>query len=266
MSMNELAARVKEASIKLAGAGTELKNKALDQIARSLKSRRDEIIKANREDLLRSEKENLPGPLLKRLKFDQGKIEDVIDGIYSLINLEDPVGKTLLATELDDGLELFKVTCPIGVIGVIFESRPDALVQISTLCLKSGNSVLLKGGSEARETNRILAEVISTATEEAGIPPNWLALLETRADVGQMLKMDQYIDLIIPRGSNDFVRYIMDNSRIPVMGHADGICHCYVDEDADIAMAVKIAADSKNPVRGCMQRPGDPAGPPKNSP
>lgn len=245
MSMNELARRLKEASIKLAGAGTELKNKALAQIAESLKSRKDEIIKANREDLLRSEKENLPAPLLKRLKFDQAKIEDVVDGIYSLIKLEDPVGKTLFSTELDDGLELYKVTCPIGVIGVIFESRPDALVQISTLCLKSGNSVLLKGGSEARETNRILADVIVRATEEAGIPSNWLALLETRSDVNEMLKMDQYIDLIIPRGSNDFVRYIMDNSRIPVMGHADGICHCYVDEDADIDMAVNIAVDSK---------------------
>lgn len=245
MIMNELACRVKEASIKLAGAGTEMKNNALAQIAESLKQRKEEIIKANREDLLRSEKENTPAPLLKRLKFNEAKIADVVDGIYSLINLEDPVGKTLLSTELDDGLELYKVTCPIGVIGVIFESRPDALVQISTLCLKSGNSVLLKGGSEARETNRILTEIIVKATEEAGIPPHWVALLETRSDVNEMLKMDQYIDLIIPRGSNDFVRYIMDNSRIPVMGHADGICHCYVDAAADIDQAVKIAVDSK---------------------
>ena len=245
MIMNELARRVKDASIKLAGAGAELKNNALTQIAESLKNRQEEIIKANQEDLLRSEQENLPAPLLKRLKFDEAKITDVVDGIYSLINLEDPVGKTLLATELDDGLELYKVTCPIGAIGVIFESRPDALVQISTLCLKSGNSVLLKGGSEARETNRILTEIIVKATEEVGIPQHWVALLETRADVNEMLKMDKYIDLIIPRGSNDFVRYIMDNSRIPVMGHADGICHCYVDAAADIIQAVKIAVDSK---------------------
>jgi len=245
MSMKELAQRVKGASIKLAGAGAELKNRALAQIAQSLKDNKEEIIKANQEDLLRSEKENLPDPLLKRLKFDEAKIEDVVDGISSLINLEDPVGKTLLSTELDDGLELYKVTCPIGVIGVIFESRPDALVQISTLCLKSGNGVLLKGGSEARETNRVLAEIIIKATEKAGIPSNWVALLETRSDVNEMLKMDQYIDLVIPRGSNDFVRYIMDNSRIPVMGHADGICHCYVDEDTDKDMAVKIVVDSK---------------------
>lgn len=243
--MDELARLVKESSIKLAAAGTEVKNKALAHIAGSLNTRKEEIIKANRDDLGRSERENLSAPLLKRLKFDETKIADVIDGIYSLIELEDPVGKTFFSTELDDGLELYRVTCPIGVIGVIFESRPDALVQISTLCLKSGNGILLKGGSEARETNRILAEIIIRAAEDAGIPSNWAALLETRADVNEMLKMDRYIDLIIPRGSNDFVRYIMDNSRIPVMGHADGICHCYVEEDADLDMAVKIVVDSK---------------------
>lgn len=245
MSMDERALQVKEASIKLAGVGAELKNKALAQIAESLKNRREEIIKANREDLQRSEKEKLSAPLLKRLKFDEAKIQDVIDGIYSLIRLDNPVGKALLSTELDEGLELYKVTCPIGVIGVIFESRPDALVQISTLCLKSGNAVLLKGGSEAKETNRILTDIIVQATEAAGIPQNWIKLLETRSDVNEMLKMHKYIDLIIPRGSNDFVQYIMSNSRIPVMGHADGICHCYVDEDADIDMAVKIVVDSK---------------------
>jgi len=245
LAMNELAGRVKEAAIKMAGAGTELKNRALAEIAAALAGRQEEIIRANQEDLQRSEKENLPAPLLKRLKFDAAKIRDAVDGIHSLIGLPDPVGKTLLATELDAGLELYRVTCPIGVIGVIFESRPDALVQISTLCLKSGNGVLLKGGSEARETNRILAEIIAGATDKAGLPAGWLALLETRADVSAMLKLDQYIDLIIPRGSNAFVRHIMDNSRIPVLGHADGICHIYVDEAADIGMAVKVTLDAK---------------------
>jgi glutamate-5-semialdehyde dehydrogenase len=245
MLMDELARRVKESSIKLAAAGTEAKNKALAQIAESLKTRKSEIIKANQKDLKRSEQEDLSAPLLKRLKFDEAKIADAIDGIHSLIKLEDPVGRTVFSTGLDDNLELYRVTCPIGVIGVIFESRPDALVQISTLCLKSGNGVLLKGGSDALETNRILADVIIRAAEEAGIPSNWAALLETRADVNEMLKMDRFIDLIIPRGSNDFVRYIMDNSKIPVMGHADGICHCYVDEDADLDMAAKIVVDSK---------------------
>lgn len=245
MSMETLARQVKEASIQLAGAGAELKNDALARIADALLARKDEIIKANEADLRRSEQENLAVPLLKRLKFDEAKLQDAIDGIHSLIRLENPVGKTMLATELDEGLELYRVTCPIGVIGVIFESRPDALVQISTICLKSGNSVLLKGGSEARETNRMLAEVIRQATLEAGLPANWLALLETREDVSAMLKMDRYIDLIIPRGSNEFVQYIMNNSKIPVMGHADGICHAYVDDEADVAMAVRLVTDSK---------------------
>jgi glutamate-5-semialdehyde dehydrogenase len=233
MGIIEFARQVKDASIELAAMSAEQKNGALNQIAMSLLERQAEIIKANREDLARSEREKLAGPLLKRLKFDETKIADVVEGIQSLIGLEDPVGRTLLSTELDDNLELFRVTCPIGVIGVICESRPDALVQISTLCLKSGNGVLLKGGSEAMETNRILADVIIKATERAGVPANWIKLMETRAQVSETLKLDEYIDLIIPRGSNEFVRYIMDNSRIPVMGHADGICHCYVDDEYD---------------------------------
>lgn len=245
MRIKEIARRARETSIKLAACDTRLKNNALKAVAEALLERKDEIIKANSLDIERSKKENIAAPLLKRLKFDESKIADVVEGIHSLIRLEDPVGKTILARQLDEGLELYKVSCPIGVIGVIFESRPDALVQISTLCLKSGNSVLLKGGSEAKETNRVLADIISRATEQAGIPVNWIQLLETRDDVNEMLKLDEYIDLIIPRGSNEFVRYIMDNSRIPVLGHADGICHCYVHEDADLDMAVKVVVDSK---------------------
>lgn len=245
MGIKDIAIKAKKASIQLAAAGTELKNRALEEIAKNLANNREKIIAANQVDLARSEQENLALPLLKRLKFDETKIQDVIDGINSLINLPDPVGRTLAATELDQGLELYKVSCPIGVIGVIFESRPDALVQISTLCLKSGNSVLLKGGSEAIETNRALAEVITEATEKAGIPSGWLQLLETRTDVSEMLKLDGYIDLIIPRGSNEFVRYIMDNSRIAVLGHADGICHSYVHKAADLEMAVNVVVDSK---------------------
>jgi glutamate-5-semialdehyde dehydrogenase len=229
----------------LATAGTDQKNRALYLIAESLVLNKNIIIEKNEIDLKRSEKGNLPKPLLKRLKFDERKLLETVEGIRSLIGLQDPVGRTLLATELDNGLELYKISCPIGVIGVIFESRPDALVQISTLCLKSGNTVLLKGGSEAIETNRVLAEIIHKATNEAGIPSGWIHLLETREDVNNMLALDKWIDLIIPRGSNDFVRYIMDNSRIPVLGHSDGICHCYVDKDADINMAVDIVNDSK---------------------
>ncbi len=245
MKISEMAAKVKEASIKLSAIDGNTKNKALLNIAALLAEKKEEVIHANKIDLENARKENLAAPLLKRLTFNEAKIGDVIEGINSLAELEEPVGKTLLSTELDEGLELYRVTCPIGVVGIIFESRPDALVQISTLCLKSGNGVLLKGGSEARETNRILTGIIIAATVKAGIPGDWVKLLETRADVNEMLKMDEYIDLLIPRGSNEFVRNIMDNSRIPVMGHADGICHCYVDETADIAAAVSIVNDSK---------------------
>ena len=245
MDLIHIAETAKKVSITLASAKTEQKNLALRLIADYLKNNIEDIIRANEEDVQRSKTENLPETLVKRLKFDKKKILDVVEGIYSLISLPDPVGRKLMATQLDDGLDLYKISCPIGVIGIIFESRPDALVQISTLCLKSGNAVLLKGGREALKTNRILTELITKATAEAGIPSGWIHLLETREDVNQMLKLDKYIDLIIPRGSNEFVRYIMDNSRIPVLGHADGICHCYVDSDADVKMAVDVVNDSK---------------------
>ncbi len=245
MNINEAAKAAKAASVHLSAVESKIKDKALAEIAKELKDRIKDIEKANAADLSRSKEENLAEPLLKRLKFDSAKVLDVVAGIESLRKLEEPVGKTLSTTALDDDLLLYKVSCPIGVIGVIFESRPDALVQISTLCLKSGNSVILKGGSEAKETNRILWEIIKTASNRAGIPDGWVQIIETREDVGGMLKLDDYIDLIIPRGSNDFVKYIMENSNIPVMGHADGICHCYVDDKADIDMAVRIVTDSK---------------------
>jgi len=245
MNISEIAAVAGAASIQMASAKTDVKNNALAEIAKALKQHTAEIVSANKEDLVTAEKNNLAAPLLKRLKFDESKIADVCAGTESVIKLDDPVGKTITATELDKGLELYKVSCPIGVIGVVFESRPDALVQISTLCLKSGNAVLLKGGSEAAKTNRILAEVISEASEKAGLPKVWIQLLETRQDVAQMLALDEYIDLVIPRGSNEFVRYIMDNTNIPVLGHADGICHVYIDSDADLDMAVNITVDSK---------------------
>ncbi len=241
--IHHLAATAKAASIPLGAAKAEAKNAALTEIAKALQQNREDIIAANRQDL--DAAGSLAAPLLKRLKFDEAKLADVCAGIHSLIALDDPVGRTLAATELDTGLELYKVSCPIGVLGVVFESRPDALVQISTLCLKSGNACLLKGGSEATRTNRILAKTIARATDAAGLPSGWIQLLETRQDVTEMLALDDQIDLIIPRGSNAFVRHIMDNTNIPVLGHADGICHVYVDGDADVEMAVRITVDSK---------------------
>lgn len=245
MDTRTMAIQAKKASILMQGISSEAKNRALEMIAEALMERKDEIIRANMEDMERSSAENLPAPLLKRLKFDEKKLYGVVEGIHSLIGLEDPVGKTLLARELDEGLRLYRVSCPIGVIGIIFESRPDALVQISTLCLKSGNAVLLKGGREAMLTNRVLTRIISEASLAAGMPEHWISLLETREEVNEMLSLDEYIDLIIPRGSNEFVRYIMENSRIPVLGHADGICHVYIDKDVDVKQAIDIVVDSK---------------------
>ncbi|MBW2370085.1 MAG: glutamate-5-semialdehyde dehydrogenase, partial [Deltaproteobacteria bacterium] len=221
------------------------KNMAIGQIIKALKSNRQTIVAANQTDLELAEKAQLADPLLKRLKFDDRKIEEACEGLSSLLRLADPVGKVLSATELDRGLELYKVSSPIGVIGMIFESRPDALVQIASLCLKSGNGVLLKGGSEAANTNHTLADIISHATVQAGIPEGWLGLMETRSDVQELLGLSQYVDLIVPRGSNQFVQHIMHNTTIPVLGHADGICHVYIDRDADIDMALDISIDSK---------------------
>ncbi|MGD9188632.1 MAG: glutamate-5-semialdehyde dehydrogenase, partial [Desulfobacteraceae bacterium] len=245
MDIAQIATRAKKAAIELAAVPADIKNKALGAVAKSLDLNRSAIVEANTIDMQHAEQARLAAPLLKRLRFDQAKIDEACAGLESLIRLEDPVGQTISALELDQGLELFKVSCPIGVIGVIFESRPDALVQISSLCLKSGNGVLLKGGSEAARTNRILADLISDAAVAAGVPEGWLGLMETRDDVADMLAMDGSIDLIIPRGSNAFVKHIMDNTHIPVLGHADGICHIYLDKQIDDDMAVRIAVDSK---------------------
>lgn len=235
----------KTASFTMALLDNETKTKALEAVACALLENRDRIFEANQKDLTRSEGEGLEGPLMKRLRFDEHKLNDVVDGIRSLQNLNDPVGEIKLHTTLDDGLELYRVTCPIGVIGVIFESRPDALVQIASLCLKSGNSVFLKGGREAAETNRVLYEVIRDASVSNGLPEGWINLLESREEVNAMLSLSDYIDLIIPRGSNAFVQYIMQNTTIPVMGHADGVCHTYIDRYADEATALKVVVDAK---------------------
>jgi glutamate-5-semialdehyde dehydrogenase len=241
----EMAQLAKAASIPLAAVDGETKNRALAAVAEALAAATTQIVGANEADVARSEAEQLAAPLLKRLAFGEKKIADTVAGIESLIRLPEPVGVRQVATELDEGLELYRETCPIGVIGIIFESRPDALVQISTLCLKSGNAVLLKGGSEAIETNRVLARIVHDAAVSAGAPKGWLQLLETRDDVADMLSLDHLIDLIVPRGSNEFVQHIMNNSNIPVLGHADGICHVYLDRSCDEEMAVRIVVDSK---------------------
>ncbi len=245
MEMREKAIAAREAFLRLSSVDTGMKDSSLAAIRRALESRAASIYEANAQDLKAAKANNLPAPQIKRLKFDEDKLADVCAGIESLIAIPDPVGRILSARELDLGLELYQVTCPIGVIGVIFEARPDALVQISTLCLKSSNAVILKGGSEAAQTNRTLTEIIVEAAASSSIPDGWIQLAETRAEIGEMLKLDSLVDLIIPRGSNKFVRYIMDNTNIHVLGHADGICHAYVHPDADIEKALRIVVDSK---------------------
>jgi glutamate-5-semialdehyde dehydrogenase len=245
MNVQELAIEAKKASLVLGSLSDGSKNDALRKIRETLENRSAEIFAANISDLERAKAEGLAAPLQKRLRFDEKKLAEVLAGIDSLIALPDPVGRRLSARELSPGLVLNQISCPLGVIGMIFESRPDALVQIACLCLKSGNAVLLKGGREAKETNAALAKAIAAAGDEAGIPPSWISNLESREDVQEMLKLDKDIDLIIPRGSNEFVKYIMNNSEIPVMGHADGICHVYIDEDAEKDMAIRVCVDSK---------------------
>ena len=243
MNYREMAKQVKAAGRILGASEETLRNGALLAIADALIGSKEMIFAANAKDLAAAD--GLPAPVRGRLKFDEHKLSDVVSGLRSLAGLPDPVSKILFERELDEGLVLQRVTCPIGVIGVIFESRPDALVQISGLCIKSGNGAILKGGSEAKETNRALFTVIDEAGRAAGLPAHFAALVEDRAGVDELIRCHEEIDLLIPRGSNAFVRYIMDNSEIPVMGHAAGICHVYVDKDADLDKAIPIIVDAK---------------------
>ena len=241
----QVAARMKMESPIMAATTVEQRNEALARIKESLLAHADEVFAANALDLEAAERDGVAPAVVKRLRFDEHKLADVAAGIDGLIGLPDPVGRTLLRRELDEGLVLERVSVPIGVIGVIFEARPDALVQISTLCLKSGNCAILKGGSETMRTNKALFDVIYQAAVAAGLPEACLFQAEAREEIGELLGCYGLVDLLIPRGSNAFVRYIMDNTKIPVMGHADGICHIYVDKAADVDLAVRVCVDAK---------------------
>ncbi|HNU35277.1 MAG TPA: glutamate-5-semialdehyde dehydrogenase [Methanomassiliicoccales archaeon] len=247
MDAVENAARnAKDASYRLQSLTQAVRNEALQEIAAALQEHADDIVKANQADVKEAEKAGLSKVLIKRLGYDRSKIKESVDSLRSLIKQEDPIGRLVSRTELDSGLVLERVTCPIGVIGVIFEARPEALVQISSLCLKSGNAVILKGGSEAHRTNEILAKVIEKAVTDLDERFTCaVQLLSTREEINRLLAMDQFVDLIIPRGSNQLVRFIKEHTKIPVLGHADGICHTYVDESADLDMAMRVCFDAK---------------------
>ncbi|MGY2794794.1 glutamate-5-semialdehyde dehydrogenase [Thermostichus sp. MS-CIW-36] len=229
---------------------TAIKNAALEAIATALLEHQESILAANRADLERAAEMVKAGELsasaYARLKLDAHKLADMVAGVRQVIRLGDPVGRALLIRELDEGLILERRTYPLGVLGVIFESRPDALVQIAALAVKTGNSVLLKGGSEALLSCQALMAAIQAGLQQIPeFPQGSLQLLTSRAEVKALLQLEGLVDLIIPRGSSSFVRYILENTRIPVLGHADGLCHLYVDRAADVDMAIKLTVDSK---------------------
>jgi len=245
----DLARRAKTAARRIAHLSTDDKNQALQVIADLLAGQQDQILAANRRDLQAArtlvQSGRMTEALYHRLELDNKKFAGIIAGVKQIQALADPVGRTTLENEIAQNLRLYRVTCPIGVIAVIFESRPDALVQISALALKSGNAVLLKGGSEAENSNRALFDCIHRAAVSAGMPADAMSLLESRSDVEALLGASGLVDLIIPRGSNSLVRYIQENTTIPVLGHAEGICHIYVDRSADLEQVLEIIIDAK---------------------
>ncbi|MDY7081341.1 MAG: glutamate-5-semialdehyde dehydrogenase, partial [Halobacteria archaeon] len=248
ISAEEKAREAERAALELSNLLDDERSDALRRIADEIEARKDELLEANRKDVGEAEEMLEKGEysqvLVDRLKLDSNKINGITEMVRQVAEQEDPVGKTLSARHLDDGLDLYKVSVPIGVVGSVFESRPDALPQIASLCLKSGNAVILKGGSEAEHSNRVLFDAIRAATSNL-VDEHWAHMIEEREDVQTLLEMDEHVDLLMPRGSSEFVGYIQDNTQIPVLGHTEGLCHVYVDSDADVEMAVEVAFDAK---------------------
>ena len=243
-----LAAR--SAALALAPLTNEVRNRVLAAMADAIDENSGAILDANAQDVTAAEplvaSREMSEPLLRRLELSERKVAQMADGVRAVAALPDPLGVARMATLLDEELTLRRVTCPLGVVAAVFESRPDALVQIASLCLKSGNAAILKGGREAAHTNRFVSELLRDAASSTGeVPAEALQLVEAREDVQALLARDDAVDLLIPRGSNEFVRYIKEHSNIPVLGHADGICHLYVDEAAETEMAVRLTFDAK---------------------
>ena len=236
---------VRRASSLLAVSSLSERRAALASISRLLDEEKALIKEENDKDLENAEKEGISPSILHRLVFSDEKLRSVKKGYQDLCGLNDPIGKIREKRELDPEFVLEKKTFPIGVIGMIFEARPDALLQIAGLSLLSGNGLILKGGKEASNTNKILVDIIKRATSSFSFGSSWILGIESREDVQVLLKAEKYVDLLIPRGSNKFVRYCMDNTRIPVMGHSDGICHTFVDKSAVFDKAVKVCVDAK---------------------
>ena len=250
LDITDIACKAKEASILALQLSAKLKNIALSSIADSLYNSQENILAANAIDLANAktllENGKISQSMFNRLKLDENKLRDMIQGVRDIALLDDPVNKVIWEKDIADGINLKKISCPIGVIGVIFEARPDVISQISSLAIKSSNAVILKGGSEAVNTNTAIYDIINSSLSQIeGFPSNMINLIFSREDVKSMLDADKYIDLIIPRGSNSLVKFIKSNTKIPVLGHADGICHIYIDKYADINKVNSIVIDAK---------------------
>ncbi len=241
----EKANKVRLASIEISQTENQNRIKALNSMADYLEKNSKEILEANNEDYSIAEKKGISKALLSRLKLSKSKLNSGIVGVRKVGELADPVNQLQIKRELSKGLILERKTVPIGVLGVIFESRPDAVMQISSLAIRSGNGVMLKGGSEANLTNTSIVKALQEGLNESGLDKNSICLLTSRKDSMAMLNLEKYINLIIPRGSNELVKFIQENTRIPVLGHADGICHLFIDIEANLEMALLVALDSK---------------------
>ena len=241
----EKAEKVRLASIKISQTENQNRIKALNFMADYLEKNSKEILEANNADYSSAEKKGISRALLSRLKLSKSKLNSGIEGVRKVGDLADPVNQVQIKRELSKGLILERKTVPIGVLGVIFESRPDAVMQISSLAIRSGNGVMLKGGSEANLTNTSIVKALQEGLNESGLDKNAICLLTSRKDSMAMLNLEKYINLIIPRGSNELVKFIQENTRIPVLGHADGICHLFIDIEANLEMALSVALDSK---------------------
>jgi len=245
----DIAQNAKNAYLKTMTLDVEIKNKALSAIAKKIEENKAEIFCANDKDLksalIMLQEGKINQATFNRLKINENKINDLITGLNDLIKLNDPVNKILWQKELDNDLILKKISTPIGVIGVIFEARPDCFIQIASLLIKSGNCGILKGGSEANNTNTLFAKLVNEALNEINYPSNAINLIYSREDIKTMLSLDEYINLIIPRGSNALVKFIKENTKIPVLGHASGICHIFIDESTEYKNAKEIIIDAK---------------------
>ncbi|QPN66100.1 glutamate-5-semialdehyde dehydrogenase [Synechococcus sp. CBW1006] len=239
------AAAVRRAATALSQLNDDARRQALHAMADALEAEADRIVAANQEDLEAAATDGLAPALVARLKLDAAKLAGAIAGVRQVADLSDPIGRRQLHTELDQGLVLERVSVPLGVVGVIFEARPDAVMQIAALAIRSGNGAILKGGREASRSCQAILNALQQGLVNSAVSPDVLDLLTTRQESLALLKLDGLVDLIIPRGSNALVRFIQDNTRIPVLGHADGICHLYVDAAADPAQALRVALDSK---------------------